>query len=149
MKTVIAILLFATSVPFAAAQVVYEDPVQQMMRGMIEGQRLRIERERARAAADLMRAQTEAIRADTERVRLQEQPKQATGQQTPNQPDSPVVALVRDPDFHRLPMALRIKFVKLVDPAFAKFTNDDLETVIGGLGLKVLAAEAEASKTPK
>jgi hypothetical protein len=49
----------------------------------------------------------------------------------------PVDVLMSDPEFHRLPMATRIRFVKAVAPELATFSDKDFETVLAGIASRV------------
>ena len=90
---------------------------------------LQIEAESAAASQELMYAQAGLARIQTEQIRLQveEQKRQA------NQLPQPAVALAQDPDFNRLPMEVRIRFAKLVQPDLCKFADPDIGTLLIGM----------------
>jgi hypothetical protein len=51
--------------------------------------------------------------------------------------ESPAVALMRDPEFHRLPMATRIRFARAVEPDLSEYKYEDLEIVFAAIAVKV------------
>jgi hypothetical protein len=48
-----------------------------------------------------------------------------------------VDVLTGDPEFHRLPMATRIRFLKAVAPELSKFPDDDWVVVLNGMAARV------------
>lgn len=109
----------------------------------ILAERLKMEKQRADAEQQLMNAQAAAIRAKTEELRLQTEKQKAATAPTPTPAGySPVDALLADADFNRLPIALRVKFVKLADPSITKYSDADIAAVLYTIELKVLVPTA-------
>ena len=52
-----------------------------------------------------------------------------------------VDVLTGDPEFHRLPMATRIKFLKAVAPELARFPDDDWVIILDGMAARLEKAE--------
>lgn len=81
--------------------------------GLRKGQQMKLERENAQAQQELMKAKGAAIRAETERVKQADAVTAApVATPAPAQQWSPGTALANMPEFHQLPMAIRIKFIR-------------------------------------
>ena len=90
-----------------------------------------------RVQQEFIKAQTEAIREETEAKRMRSAEPRAASLPAPPEPvrasESPAVALARDPEFNRLPMAIRIRLVRLVEPGLTKYTDSDIEASLNGI----------------
>lgn len=148
----IAIALLFGSACFSQQLCVPGSPFCGLIEARILAERLKMEQQQTQAQEDLMKAQAAAVRAQTEQLRLQtEQMKQQPAPTTQPQQRDPVDSLVADPEFNRLPMGLRIRFVRLVAPELAGYSEADVATALSGIALKVLGPVAlnPASVVPK
>jgi hypothetical protein len=128
-------LLSGTGLPsFGQTKCAPTDYACASLEGYQLGQKLRLEKERAQVEQKLINAQAEAVRAQTQQLNVTAAPAPATPA------PSPVITLTRDPDFNRLPMPLRVKRAKLVDPQFSKHSDQDIATVLAGLASGISAA---------
>jgi len=99
--------------------------------------------------------QVRAMRLENERLRLEIEERRAYAARPvlppvvtfvpPTPPScalySPADALLRDPEFNRLPMLMRIKFIRIVEPERPFQSNEDMATVLNAIALKVLPTE--------
>lgn len=51
--------------------------------------------------------------------------------------ESSVVGIMKDPEFHKLPIATRIRLARDVEPALLQYKDDDLEIVIMAIAAKL------------
>jgi hypothetical protein len=56
---------------------------------------------------------------------------------SPQRATAPADALTADPEFHQLPMATRIRFLKAVSPELSKVADQDFETVLNGMASRL------------
>ena len=129
-----ALLSCTALLAFGQSQCAPTDFAFSFAEGLRKGQQLKIERERAQAERDLVNAQAAAIRAQTAQAAIA-----ASAAPTVPPQFSPGTALCATPEFHALPMATRIKFIRAVEPDLsAKYTDQDFEKVLALLALKVI-----------
>jgi Sec-independent protein translocase protein TatA len=135
------IRLIAIALLFGAAGLgqVVEHPLGGLVEGYKDAIRLKMEAQTRQAQENLMNAQAAAIRQQTEQLRLQAEKLKQQPTAEPLRQLPPEDALCADPEFNRLPMATRIRFVKLVAPQLAKYSDEDLAAVLTNVAAKILA----------
>jgi len=94
---------------------------------------LQIEAENAAAQRELMSAQAGLARIQTEQIRLQVQLQVEDMKRQANQLPQPAMALSQDPDFNKLPLEVRIRFARLVQPDLREYSDPDIATLLIGM----------------